>query len=122
MRHSVALVGLALSGAVHLYLVPEHVALEQLLAGAFLMAGVAQVALAIGLALRAADRPLLLAGMLSVLLLLAYVLEVTVGLPLIGHAGGRQDHGGSELVLIAKAGEAMAVAAALMVRRPEAAP
>lgn len=92
----------AAAGIVHLALVPEHLAEDRSLGVAFAMAGAAQLALAAGLVLTRARAILAASAGLGVVLVAAYLVAVTVGLPIGGlgvgsaapadHAAAVADH------------------------------
>jgi hypothetical protein len=85
---------LVVAAIIHLILTPEHLGISTLLGIGFLLAGVAQLALA-GLVLRWPQRTDLVMGaivIVNIALIVMYVYAVLVGLPL--EAGHAADDGG----------------------------
>ena len=90
-------IALGFAGLVHLVLGPEHLAQSALMGGAMTAAGVAQLLLSAATARSAFDRFVRAAvPVLSIALVAAWVIAVTIGLPVEPHAhaaGAIADHG-----------------------------
>ncbi|MDP8904093.1 MAG: hypothetical protein M3N29_02040 [Chloroflexota bacterium] len=130
-------VGLVLAGVIHLWLGPGHLTVSPILGVGFLATGLAQAILA-GVLLRRRSRAALVGAIIvSAFGLVAYAVDVTVGLPGASHgalhadAAGAAGHGeaihaGEAASLTvdpgavaAKLGEAVTLVAALLLyRRP----
>jgi hypothetical protein len=97
------------AGAIHLSLSPEHFEESRVLGAGFLAAGLLQLALAAAIFRRASRLALLLVGVSSTALIVAYGVAVAIGLPISGLAAGEMEEG-----LRIGAGEPVTLVAAIV--------
>lgn len=119
---------LLLAGALHLALTDEHLRSSALLGTGFIVAGLAQLALGLIVAVRPAMAPYGAAVALNAVLIVLYLMHLTTGLPLPDAAAGSDELQGVlgpresvELpAVITKLVEVTGIALALLVRRDRA--
>jgi hypothetical protein len=107
------------AGVIHLSVAPEHLAEYRPLGGGFLAAGVLQIGWGVAVAARDSRRLLVAGAVGSLLLVGAYVMSRTVGLPFGPEAFEREALGTADLLCCALE-VPVAAGAYLLARRPAA--